>query len=170
MKLMLSLVCFFAATSAIAAAPCANIAGQYRPPFEGEDADVVTTITIDQNDCDSIEIGATVLGKKFFESEDRVYRPILLWLKGLPAPSELECLNAYYDVCGSYVATKAAIVKTMPQGKSQISADPIHGACFSLVSAFSKDAAGNLVETLQGAKCEDGFTGNVAPVIWPKAN
>ncbi len=54
---MKTLLLLLSVTSAHAAPEkCANISGNFRPPYEGDDADVVTTIKIEQSGCDSITI------------------------------------------------------------------------------------------------------------------
>jgi hypothetical protein len=151
-------------------ASCVDISGKYHPPYEDENSDVITTIIYTQFGCDSLLIGGMVVGKPHFESQGKVFGLQKLFLKGEPAPKGFNCLyNSLPGVCASYLATKKFILKTAGSEGVGSTFDPVHGGCTYTVARLSKDSKGSLLETPQGANCEDGFVGEVAPVIWPKA-
>lgn len=170
-EFLLSSLSLALASQSFAARECVDLSGKYRPPYETDSSEVVTTITYAQSGCDTLSISGVALGKPHFESETTAYAPQTMSLKGHPVPEGLDCLyNSYPGICASYLATALYTSKTLDQEHTSLASDPNHGGCMFTTSFLSKDPAGNLVEIPQASSCEDGFRGAIAPVVWPKAD
>lgn len=156
---------------AFAAAPtkCANISGKYRPAYESTESDLITTMDISQEKCDWLMIGGHfVSAPGSYSPRAHVFDPKNFYLDGSTAPKNCGW-NSFYGICGTYKAEAKFITKTVDAANEGAVADPVHGGCFFTVSRLWKDGAGNLVEEPQDAKCEDGFSGVVAPMVHRKA-
>ncbi len=143
--------------STIANADCLNISGTYASPFNTNE--MKTTFAVSQLGCDSISVTSITVANGVSSSTANFK------LDGSVANG---CIIDTFASCGSLKAIENRIEKTDP--KFTYVGDLTHGFCNFKSTFLTKDASGNLVEKIENAECEDGFKGEIQPLIYLKMN
>ena len=146
---------------------CLNISGKYSAPWDTKTNK--TTFSYNQTNCEFLIIGGYVID--YARPSSSQFHTMTAYLDGQPPVNEGlgPCYGAAPRVCASYTATPSFIIKTLDQSHTGFAASPAGALCTYHVSHISKDTEGNLIEDFQIESCDDGYTGKIAPMVFPAA-
>lgn len=157
MKLLFSLILFSISHSAFAANSCLDISGKYSLP--SNTAEQKTTLIYSQSGCDWLIItgthltrgGVTVLPEGHYT---------------LDGSRPKNCQNGILLTCAAYKVVGQEIAKVLSDFALADGGE--HGVCEYTTSVLTKDAQGNLLETIMDARCEDAYIGKLKPIVFAK--
>lgn len=142
------------------AAGCPDISGNYEAPTNTESRQI--TYIYSQAKCDWLSISGVYAtdsgGVSVMPTKDYVF----------DGKQPKDCNFSMPGTCAAYSITPAGIAKHLAQSSFADGGEK-HGGCTYTDSVLTKDTSGNLVETVAATKCEDGFSGTLPPIVYPKS-
>lgn len=146
--------------TSFAANTCIDISGKYALPTNTETQK--TTLIYSQSGCDQLIIAGTHVSTL---GGVTLLPTVHFSLNGMPPKS---CPPGTIMTCAAYSIADQEIQKVLVN--SALADGGQHGVCEYTTSILSKDAKGNLLESVQNAYCEDGYKGKLQPLIFKKQN